>query len=465
MTKPPEETTHAHHERPPGPHDPFGLLSAAKLLDHPLGFLEKLKHDYGDVVYFAFGRRNLFFFFHPDAIKEVLATKSRSFHKPEQQRSILGKVVGNGILLSEDELWLHQRRALLPAFAPDRLHLYADVMTEFANEMVESWSKQPEVDAFSQTMELAIRVAGKLFFGLDLQGRARHMAEEALTIFEMMMKEFGDFPQFTDHLPLKWKHDYTQVRQNLDQFITEVFEGRRASGQETNDLLSLLFRAIEQNSTEGPAAGMSEEQARFEAKTMFLAGLDTVASSLSWTIFLLCRNPEAQQKLQHEVDTVLGGRRPVFADASKLVYTAAALKEGMRLYSPSWMIVRECIEDLEIGGYFMPKGSQAFLPQWVVHRDPRFFEEPEQYRPERFLPGSPEGLNHFAFFPFGGGPRSCIGNHYSTLELVLVAAVIFQRFDVQLAPGQDNVVPDPQVSLLPRDGVRIKLNERAPVTA
>ncbi len=453
----------SHHPgNPPGPHDPFGLLSAAKLLGHPLSFLENLRNEYGDVVYFALGPLRQYFFFHPDALREILAIKSRSFHKPEQQRMVIGKVLGNGLLLSEDDLWLKQRRLMLPAFNPDRLQRYASTIVTCAQDMLATWSPEKDVDAFSETMELAVRIAGHVFYSIELKDSAKQMAQEALTIFEMMMREFGDFPKFTDHLPIRWKHDYEEIRNNLNNFIERLFTDRKASGEDPGDLLSLLLHAVDH---EADGTGMSLEQAHFEAKTMFLAGLDTIAGVLAWTCYLLCKNPEAQSKVHAELDSVLAGRPPGFADAQRLPYTTAAIKESMRIYPPSWMIARQTIEEVEIAGYLLPKGSYVYLPEWAVHRDPRFFHDHEKFLPERFLPGSEEGTNHFSYFPFGGGPRSCIGSHFAMLEQLLVAAVILQRFTVTLAPDHPEVTPDPQMSLLPKGGVRLKLIERVPAMA
>jgi cytochrome P450 len=439
----------------PGPRSwaPGGHLLAFRR--DALGLLERTARAYGDVAGLRFGPRRVTLLSHPDWIREVLVTHHRSFIKSyalQRARVLLGE----GLLTSEEPLHLRQRRLAQPAFHRERIAAYGAVMAEYAERTGEAWRDGVEVDAAREMTRLTLAIAGKTLFDAEVGGEAEEISRaltDALGLYRRIINPLGPL---LDRLPTPGARRMQRARERLDATIYRIIAERRRSGEDRGDLLSMLLLAQDE---EGDGGGMSDLQLRDEALTLFLAGHETTANALAWTWWLLARHPGAEAKLHAEVDAVLGGRTPTVDDLPALPWTRAVLTESMRLYPPAYVVGREPREDFAVGGYRAPAGSIVLMSTWVVHRDARFFPEPLRFLPERWTPELEEALPRFAYFPFGGGPRKCIGESFAWTEGVLVLATLARHSRMRLVAGHP-VEPLPQITLRPRHGVRMVLQRR-----
>ncbi len=421
----------------------------------PLAFLTRVSREHGDVARFRMGPVELYLLSRPEWIRDVLVTHAASFHKGrglERAKRLLGE----GLLTSEDPLHLRQRRMMQPAFHAQRIAGYADAMVALADRASARWTPGETRDVALEMSRLALAIVGRTLFDADVESEADEIGAALTTALELFGRTFTlPFFELLDRLPLPMNRRFDRAKARIDATIARlVAERRRAPGGA--DLLSLLVAASD---VEGDGGRMTDAQVRDEAITIFLAGHETTANALAWTWYLLSQNPEAEARLHAEVDAVLGGRRPSAADLPRLPWTEMVLAESMRLYPPAWIIGRRAIEPYSVGGYDVPRGSIVVACQWVTHRDPRWFPEPERFDPERFLPEAKEARPRFAYFPFGGGRRVCIGEGFAWMEGVLVLAAIARRWRLRLAPGQE-IVPAPSITLRPRDGIRMTLERR-----
>jgi len=390
---------------------------------------------------------------HPDLIEEVLVTKNRSFIK-DRLTGGLAQVVGNGLLVSEGEFWRRQRRMAQPAFHRERIAHYADGMVAAAARATASWREGQVLDLHAAMMDLAREVVATTLFSSEV-GRA---AEDVGAALDVLMARYSDWrytllPQL-GRLPLAANRRFAAARAQLFALVDGIIAERRRGGEDRGDLLSMLLAARDEE-----GAPMSDAQLRDEALILFLAGHETTALALSWTFVLLSRRPEVWARLGAEVDAALAGRPAGAADLAALRYTESVVLESMRLYPPAWSIGREATEDVEVGGVTLARGTQVWMVQYCSHRDERYFPRPLAFEPERWAGDLLRKLPRFAYFPFGGGPRLCIGNNFAMLEAVLLLATIAQRWRPQVAPGD---APRPQfsITLRPRGGVRATLRRR-----
>lgn len=443
---------------PQGPRGHFLLGVMPEFNRDSLGFIERLRRDYGDVVSARFFYVPSYFLFHPDHIEQVLATNNRNFIKPLSFRTpFFQRLVGRGLLTSEGDFWRRQRRLAQPAFHRERIAAYAARMVEDAEALVDTWRDGEIRDAHRDMMRLTMEIVTHTLFNVDVTDDADKVAR-ALSI---LVEPFGS------QATLKWILDnrfptpanrrFHKVAAQLDEVVYRIIGQRRAAGnKDQGDLLSMLLQAHDDDGSQ-----MTDQQLRDEVITLFLAGQETTALTLSWAWSLLARHPEAEQKLWRELDEVLeGGRAPRAEDFPRLKFTEMVVKESMRLYPPAYIVGREAVEDCEIGGYKAPAGTQVFMPTWVVHRDARFFDGPDQFRPERWTPEFAAALPKYAYFPFGGGPRVCIGNSFAMMEIVLVLATIARRFRLEMVSSRPPALV-PAMSLRPRDGIRMILRRRS----
>jgi cytochrome P450 len=390
---------------------------------------------------------------HPDLIEEVLVTKNRSFIKDRLTRG-LADVVGNGLLVSEGEFWRRQRRMAQPAFHRERIAHYAEGMVAAATRTISTWREGQVIDLHAAMMDLAREVVATTLFSSEV-GRA---AEHVGATLDVLMARYSDWRYAAlpvlARLPLAENRRFDAARGRLFELVEVIIAERRRSGEDRGDLLSMLLAARDED-----GAAMSDAQLRDEVLILFLAGHETTALALSWTFVLMSRRPEVWARLGAEVDAVLAGRPAVAADLAALRYTESVVLESMRLRPPAWSIGREATEDVEIGGVMMKRGTQLWLVQYTSHRDERFFPRPLAFEPERWEGDLLRRLPRFAYFPFGGGPRLCIGNNFAMLEAVLLLATIAQRWRPQVAPADE---PRPQfsITLRPRGGVRATLHRR-----
>ncbi len=437
---------------PPGPSDGLQRWSLGPLHDNPLEYFTKIACEYGDIAGLRVLNFKTIFINHPDLIEEVLVTNARKYSKGRVLRANR-HVFGDGLLTSEGDFWLRQRRLAQPAFHRVRIASYAATMVEYTQRMLDGWRGGEERDAHQEMMRLTLQIVGKTLFDADVERDAQEVGKS----LELLLEIGANFRRaiFVPHwLPtpanLRVKREVAQIEKILYRIIGE----RRASGRDAGDLLSMLLSAQDEDGSR-----MTDRQLRDEAITLFLAGHETTASTLSWTWWLLAQNPAVEAKLHAELDAVLGDRAPSLDDLPRLAYTGHVITESLRLYPAAWGMARLAVEDHEIAGYPVRKGMGVAMAQWVVHRDPRWYDAPEEFRPERWEGDLMKRLSRFAYFPFGGGPRQCIGNAFALMEATLILATIARKFRMRLAANHP-VAPLASITLRPRHGVRVTLESR-----
>jgi len=441
---------------PSGPKGNFLLGIMPDFNRDSLGFIEMLAREYGDIVRTRFFYVRAYFLYHPDHIEYVLATNSRNFIKPLSFRTpFFRRLVGRGLLTSEGDFWRRQRRLAQPAFHRERISSYGRVMVKDAEEMLATWRDGEIRDVHRDMMHLTMKIVTHTLFNVDVTDDADKVAR-ALSV---LVEPFGSQATLRwildNRLPTPANRRFHKVAAQLDEVVYRIISERRAQGdQDHGDLLSMLLQAHDEDGSQ-----MTDQQLRDEVITLFLAGQETTALTLTWAWYLLARHPEAEAMLWQELDEALAGRSPEAADMSRLRFTEMVVKESMRLYPPAYVVGREAVEECEIGGFYVPPRMQVFMPTWVVHRDPRFFETPDDFRPQRWTPEFINSLPKYAYFPFGGGPRLCIGNLFAMMEIVLLIATIARNF--RLSRVTDHPVQlQPAMSLRPRNGIRMIVERR-----
>ena len=441
--------------RPPGPE---GRFPTGNLLDYTrdhLGFLTRCAREYGDVVRLRFVNVPVYLLNHPDHVEYVLVRNNRNFIKSRGERISLG-FLGNGLLTSEGSFWRRQRRLAQPAFHRDRIAAYGRVMVECGERMAAGWRDDEVRDVHDDMGRLTLEIVARTLFGVPLGSVEFEEVGDALaTISQRFTGRGGVFFQVPEKVPTPGNLRFRRAVRKLNTLIYGIIHDRRASGEDAGDLLSMLLAVRDEETGEG----MTDRQLRDEAMTVFLAGHETTANALSWTWHLIAGHPEVESRLHEELYEVLADRPPTVEDLPRLPYTDMVVKESMRLYPPAWAFGREVLADCEIGGYHVPAGTQLIMSQWVMHHDPRYYDEPDKFRPARWGDGSTEGLPKYAYFPFGGGPRLCIGQSFAKMEAVLLLATIAQQFRLRSAPGE-RVVPQPSITLRPKNGMRMILEKR-----
>lgn len=420
-----------------------------------LGFITRLR-DYGDVVRSRFLYVHAYFLYNPADIESLLTTNAKSYRKAESLRSpFFHRLVGNGLVTSEGEFWRRQRRLAQPAFHRQRISSYGNIMVEYAERAIAKWEDSEQRDIAKEMTRLTLEIVVKTLFNSDVSNDADHIGQTLSEIVKPFASQATLKWIADNRLPTPGHYRYFNAVREIDKIVYRIIAERRASGSDEGDLLSMLLQAQDEDGSQ-----MSDAQLRDEVMTLFLAGHETTALALSWSWYLLAMHREAEKKFHDELEGVLGGRAPEVSDLPKLRYTEAIAKEAMRLYPPAYAVGREAVEDTEIGGYRVPRKTQLFAFQWVTHRDPRFFERPDEFEPERWTSESIQSLPKYAYFPFGGGPRQCIGNYFAMMEIVLLLATIGQRFRFSLLK-EHPVEVLPVLSLRPKNGIKVKLLHRA----
>jgi cytochrome P450 len=437
---------------PPGPSSKSWTGTFKEYSRDPLGYLQKLSTEYGDIVTMRYYNLRFYLVNHPDFIEEVLVTHNRKFIKGRVLRANK-RLFGNGLLTSEGDFWLRQRRLAQPAFHRGRVGSYADSMVRYTERLIADWKSGEERNVHAEMMRLTLQIVAKTLFDADVEGDAARVGIALEAIMELN-SDFRKLMLTPSWLPIPRNIRAAAATRRLDKIIFRFIAQRRANPADKGDLLSMLLAAQDDDGTQ-----MTDRQLRDEVITIFLAGHETTANALSWTWLLLSQNPAAEAKLHAELDAVLGGRTPSLDDLPNLRYAGNVVTESLRLYPPAWGMARLAIEDVEIGGYLIPKGCGVSLAQWIVHRDPRWFDSPETFHPERWEGDLMKRLPRFAYFPFGGGPRQCIGSNFALMEATLLLAAIAQKFWVRVIPEQA-IVPMPTITLRPRYGIRAVLEAR-----
>jgi len=441
---------------PPGPRSWVPGSNLRAMQRDPLGFLTRIAREFGDVVHFTFGPQHLYLINEPDLIREVLVTKERAFMKGRAlQRTKL--LLGEGLLTSEGDFHLRQRRLMQPAFHRDRIARYAEGMRANAERVAESWRDGQTMDVAQEMTRLTLSIVAQTLFGADVSSEADEIGRALTELMEVFTVLLNPFTQWLMKLPTPKMRSTQRAIERLDATIYRMIEQRRASGVDRGDLLSMLLLAQDEGEV------MTDRQVRDEAMTLFLAGHETTANALAWTFYLLAQNPHVE-----------------IGDGT---HARMVLAESMRLYPPAWIIGRLALENVEIGGYTIPRGAIVIVSQYVTHRDPRYWPEPEKFDPERFRdedpspgpaargPTSPggrgrreaagEGISRpkFAYFPFGGGSRICIGEGFAWTEGVIVLQTLARKWRLSLAQSTP-VIPKPVITLRLRGGIKMTAHAR-----
>jgi cytochrome P450 len=418
----------------------------------PFAFVTRGARDYGDVARFRLGPLIFYLLSHPRDIEYVLRGNHRNFRKDKGTR-LLSSVLGEGLVTSDGEHWRRHRRLAQPAFQVEQVERYGAVMVEYAERLLGEWRPGQTRDVHADMMRLTLEIVAQTLFSATAAGQADRVGRAMEEVMRFWASPLALVPWLW-WLPVPANLRYRRAVRDLDATLRDTIAGRRAAGPGADDLLSRLLPARDEE-----GGRLTDRQLRDELVTLFLAGHETTALALSFCFYLLARHPDAEARLAAELDEVLGGRLPCAADVPRLRYTGWVVREAMRLFPPVPSIGREALADCEIGGYAVPKGAQLALVQWVVHRDRRWFDDPEDFRPERWENDLARRLPRCAYFPFGDGPRVCIGQHFAVMEAVLILATVTRRFRLALAPGFTLELL-PSVTLRPRRGVPMVLAAR-----
>ena len=420
---------------PPGPGmwQTYRRLRNTPLRAFPT-FLNELQHAYGDVCGFRVPWRRFYFLNDPAAIKEVLVSQQHAFVKSEGTRA-MRELLGEGLVTSEEPLHRRMRRIVQPAFHRERIAGYAQIMQAYAD----AWEPpQGAFDMHAEMMELTLRIASKTLFGVDAGDRADRVGaalHEVVTVFPDVLGPFGAIKR---RLPVPPTLRFRKARRVLDEIVLDLIAQRRRSGEDRGDALSMLLELRDEESGEG----LSDAQVRDEVMTLFVAGHETTANALTWTWYLLARNPRVHERLRDELHRDL-----------ETPYLDAVLNETLRLYPPAWILGRDALREVHIDGWRIRKGATVLVSQLVLHRSDRYFHEPDRFAPDRWLDG-PE-LPQFAYFPFGGGARKCLGDRFAWTEARIELSRLTQRYRFELEDSAA-VHPDPIITLRPHGPVRMR---------
>jgi cytochrome P450 len=428
-------------------------------------FLRRVREDQLSVVNPELSGRNItyarllfldhFLIIKPEYIEHVLLTNRVNYRKSQFLRHLLGPLLGDGLLISEGEFWRRQRRIAAPAFHSRRIADFIATMGSCSEAALARWPTMTQpFDIAAEMMALTLNIISRTMFSRDVSGdvqSVRRLMDSVVTLRLGLLDLLG-FPEW---LPRRQPKAYRRAIVEFEALVSRFLAERRADGIDRGDLMSMLLTAHDPETDEG----MSDKQLRDEILTIFLAGHETTANALSWCWYLLTQHPEAEVRLHDELNRVLGGRMPTFADLAELKWTRMVIEEAMRLYPPVHTIARTAIGEDQIGGVRVPPGALVTISPYVTHRNPNLWPEPERFNPERFSPSCVAQRHRFTYLPFGGGPRICIGSSFALAEAQVIVAAIAQRYRVRLAPGQ-TVKPIGLLTLRPKGGIWVTLESR-----
>jgi cytochrome P450 len=435
---------------PPGPKGHFLTGNLPELRRGQLAFYTRCAREFGDICTIRIGPRRLFLLFHPDLVEQVLT--SRGFHKHFGLR-MNRFLLGNGLLTSEGDFWLRQRRLIQPLFLREAIAGHGADMVALAEKKAAGWQDGEVRDLYVEMRDLSMVVIARVLFGADVSGKTSVVVEALAEAMERFPSRFLTLLPLPMSLPTPGNLRARRAVRKLDEVLYGLIAQRRAGG-ERRDLLSVLLRARHEDGEH-----MTDRQLRDEAMTLFLAGHDTTALTLTWAFYALAHHPEVLDELTSELRQVLGGRSPTVADLPQLRYTEQVIQEVMRVYPAVYAFGRQAVESCTLGGYTLAAGATVIMSQWVIHRDPRWYSDPERFDPSRWGDGLARRLPRYAYFPFGGGPRICIGNTFAMMESMLLLATLVQRFRVSPTPGLA-IHPEPRFTLRPSGPVLLRLQKQ-----
>ena len=447
-------TTNANHP-PPGPKGLPILGLALDVRNNALGTLQRLAREYGDVVNMPVMGMSRVLLSRPEYVQQLLILDHAKLHKSTLTKLVVGPLLGQGLLISEGDFWRRQRRLAQPAFHRSRTNEYSPVMIECALERMRKWRSGETRNIADEMMKLTLEVAVRTLFGTSLAGDSDSIGKAMTFLMRHYLRRARTPWRVPESWPTPANRRARREVEYMDSLIYGIISDRKMDTRPRNDLLSLLMAAMNDDGSQ-----MTERQVRDESMTLFVAGHETTALSLAWTWYLLSENPTAEVRLHEELGAVLGGRPAEVSDLEKLPYLNAVVHESLRLFPPAFIMARMNVETVRVGGYEIPPRSTLLASQWVMHRDARFFQQPEQFMPERWLDGLESRLPPGAYFPFGDGPRRCIGQGFAQLETALVIAAIAQKFSFRLNKGFP-VVPEPLVTLRPKYGIEMTIESRS----
>jgi cytochrome P450 len=439
--------------RPPGP-KPHLIIGNMPLAGRdPLTTFLNWAREFGDIFYYRAIWLHVYFLNHPDLIEAVLVGNARNVQKDRVVRNSRW-FLGEGLLTSEGDPWLRQRRLVQPAFHRARIASYAKIMVDLTEEMLAGWRAGEVRDIHAEMMQLTLGIVVRCLFPVEAGE-----IDKIPSAMNVLMRNASGlrmlFPPAARYLPTPTMVQVRRAVRELDETVYRIISERRASSGDAGDLLSMLTGARDED-----GSALSERQLRDEVLTFLLAGHETTALALSWTWHLLAAHREIEVELERELRQVLGARAAEFSDLAGLAFAERVIKEAMRLYPPAWSLARTVTADLNLGGYRIPAGANVVMSQWIMHHDARYFPRPEAFDPDRWLPERSDKLPRFAYFPFGGGGRQCIGASFAMMEAVLVLATVAKRFRLRSLPGE-TVVPVPGFTLRPKHGIRMRVETQA----
>lgn len=439
---------------PPGPR---GLPLVGSIFDYfrdILGFLIRNSRQYGDIVYFRLGPRNVYMLNDPEMIKQVLVTDSRNFTK-SRALDRAKMVVGEGLLTSEGESHLRNRRVIQPLFHKKAIPNYANSVVTNSEVICSEWDNGQNLDMNREMMKLTQAIVVEALFNSSVEDSSKKLVDSLTTVINSFPRMLFPFSEYLDNIPLPGILKFKRAMKVLDETVYSIIREKKNSGSGGYDLVSMLISARDE---EGKPF-FTEREIRDKVITFFIAGQETTANALSWAFYLISGNSKVEEKIIGEISEVLGENSPTYDDVERLVYTNNVVREAMRLYPPAWTVVRNALKDYEIGGYTVPAGSDIHMSQFVVHRDGRIFDAPDEFRPERWTEIMRGELHRFAYFPFGGGTRRCIGEPFAMMEAVLILAIVYSKWRVKLAANSP-VKPKPLITIRPEQGVPVILQKR-----
>ncbi len=441
---------------PPGPKARYLGELLLRISRDRLALLREMARTHGDVSQIRLGKQLIVMLTHPDDIRDVLVTNQKLFAKGQAlERAKL--LVGDGLLTSEGDMHLRQRRLVQPAFHRARIAAYGDAMTGAAMARQAEWVDGQRLDANRAMMHITLAIVASTLFGADVRAESTEIGRALDDVFDAFDIGYSPLTPLFDLLPSKRRRMFQAGKARLDATIERMIAERRGNAADTGDLLSMLLLATD---TEGDGLGMSDQQLRDEAITLFIAGHETTANALTWTWLLLARNPVMETRLHEEVDRVLGDRLPTMDDLGSLPVARAIIAESMRLYPPAYIVGRRALQPYSVGGYDFPARTIFLAPQFIVHRDPRWWPEPDRFLPDRWLHADASATRpKLAYFPFGAGTRICVGEQFAWMEAILVLTTLARRWSVRVdGPDPDF---DPIITLRPKGGLAARLERRS----
>lgn len=448
-------------QQPPGPGRLRLLSDLPGMVLDPLGFLIETSRRYGGVSTLFPDLRRFYLVTHPAAVKQVLQDNAREYKKADLTITKFAPFTGNSVVTSEGAVWQRQRRIVQPAFHRERLEGLYPFMVTATQAMLTRWQERRDstrsIDLVEEFKRLALNIISSTMFGQDISERTSDLAVAMHTAQEYVTRQMTSLFGISDYVLFAQRRAARQAAELLNRTALELIEQRKQKPEGPKDLLSILLAARDPETGES----LNEEQLRDEVKGIMIAGYESTSTVMSWAVYLLSRHPAAQEKLAAEVRDVLGDRTPTLQDLPRLVYAKMVFEETMRLYPPVWLVLRTPLVDTTLGGYGIPKDSVVLLSPFLTQRHPEIWPDPDAFDPERFAPERASSRPRYAYFPFGGGPRACLGGQFATMEAQLILAMLAQRVRIEPLPGQV-LQPRALLTLQPDRGFLVRVHHNAP---